>query len=64
MVLFDFQEIVNELMTRKQSGMSIRQSLKDMGISRGTYYRWVDENGFGKWTDLPYTKRVYAKTLN
>ena len=58
------EKISKEITYRKQRGLSIRKSLKDMGISRTTYYRWVNENGMEKWTDLPYENRVYAKNFN
>ena len=63
MVLLNFQNIVDEIMKRKQRGIPVRESLKDMGISKTTYYRWVDEHGFGKWQSLPYDNRVCAKNF-
>ena len=51
------------VIAQKQRGISIRKSLKEMGISRTTFYRWINEHGITKWEDLPPENKVYVRHI-
>ena len=63
MNLLDIDKIMSMVIEQKQRGVSIRKSLKAMGISRTTFYRWVNEHGTTKWEDLEPESKVYVRHI-